>query len=481
MNLRQPNEDLFDSSRMSFGEHLEELRKVLVWALYGLIPASIIGFYFAEDIVQILNQPLRNAIAEYKDYDAKQELIKRNGFIPPEYLGRMDQEGLLPRQVYMDPGQMLAMLQEVIPDLGSKVELDSYGFKSSDFNRDRLVALCKRLSSQSGGDVATNIKLTAMWKLIPESEQAVIKTVSTLSQPTVADLNKVVEIFNRLSKVDKLSDDEAFKEELTEAQSGFMAMFLGPQKPKPLAKMKTLLSESYDSTINRRLNRALIFAAFPDQMSPIGQDVLPVEIWEKYEFEPQSLGVSEGFLVWLKAGIFTGLTLAGPWIFFQLWSFVATGLYPHEKKYIHLFLPISIVLFISGVLLAFFFVFQPVLGFLFSFNRAMGIEPDMRINDWLSFVMFLPLGFGTAFQLPLVMLFMNRIGLFQIADYLSKWRIAVMIIFVLAMFLTPADPISMLLLAVPLTGLYFLGIGLCKWMPRAENPYGEDAAAVADA
>ena len=102
----------------------------------------------------------------------------------------------------------------------------------------------------------------------------------------------------------------------------------------------------------------------------------------------------------------------------------------------------------------------------------------MRINDWLSFVMFLPLGFGIAFQLPLVMLFMNRIGLFEVEDYLAKWRVAVMIIFVLAMFLTPADPISMMLLAVPLSLLYFLGIGMCKWMPRSENPFGEDAVAV---
>ena len=211
-------------------------------------------------------------------------------------------------------------------------------------------------------------------------------------------------------------------------------------------------------------------------MPPLKADLFTIEIWENGEFKPQSLGVAEGFTVWLKAGLFTSLVLSGPWIFFQLWSFVATGLYPHEKKYIHVFLPISIFLFVAGVLLAFYFVFQPVLGFLFSFNRAMGIAPQMRINDWLSFVMFLPLGFGLAFQLPLVMLFMNRIGLFTIEDYLSKWRIAVLVIFVLAMFLTPADPVSMLLLAIPLTFLYFLGVAMCRWMPRNENPFGEGEA-----
>jgi sec-independent protein translocase protein TatC len=105
----------------------------------------------------------------------------------------------------------------------------------------------------------------------------------------------------------------------------------------------------------------------------------------------------------------------------------------------------------------------------------MGIAPQMRINDWLSFVMFLPLGFGIAFQLPLVMLFMNRIGLFTVEVYMSKWRIAVMVIFVIAMLLTPADPISMLLLAVPLTFLYFLGVAMCRWMPTPTNPFGEES------
>lgn len=153
--------------------------------------------------------------------------------------------------------------------------------------------------------------------------------------------------------------------------------------------------------------------------------------------------------------------------------FVAAGLYPHERRYIHLYLPISLFLFLAGILLAYFGVFKPVLMFLFTFNASMGIDPQPRIGEWLTFVMILPLGFGIAFQLPLVMLFLNRIGLLSIEAYLSKWRIAVLVIFVISMLLTPADPISMLMLAAPLTVLYFGGILLCKWMPRSRNPFQE--------
>ena len=118
-------------------------------------------------------------------------------------------------------------------------------------------------------------------------------------------------------------------------------------------------------------------------------------------------------------------------------------------------------------------VFEPVLNFLFSFNRSLGIDPDPRINEWLGFVLLLPVGFGIGFQLPLVMLFLERIGVFTVRSYLAQWRVAVLVIFVLAAMLTPPDPYSMLLMAFPLTFLYFGGILLCKLLPRKPNPFGE--------
>ena len=139
----------------------------------------------------------------------------------------------------------------------------------------------------------------------------------------------------------------------------------------------------------------------------------------------------------------------------------------------HIFLPFSIGLFLAGAALAFFVVFRFVLAFLLSFYDWMGIDPDARISDWLTFVLILPLGFGISFQLPLVMLFLERIGIFTTSIYLSNWRISVLVICFIAMILTPSDPYSMMLMAVPLVGLFFFGIMLCKWMPRRTTPFGE--------
>ena len=208
-----------------------------------------------------------------------------------------------------------------------------------------------------------------------------------------------------------------------------------------------------------------------------GSNLVPIFFWRRIaddtRVQTKSLNAHEAFAIYIKAALLVGALLASPWIFYQIWSFVAAGLYKHERYYVHVFLPFSLGLFFAGAALAFFFVFEPVLTFLFSFNKSLGIDPDPRISEWLGFVLILPLGFGVSFQLPLVMLFLERIGIFDVHAYLSRWRIAILVIFVLSMFLTPADPTSMLLMAAPLTVLYFGGVLLCKYMPRRKSPYDE--------
>ena len=175
-------------------------------------------------------------------------------------------------------------------------------------------------------------------------------------------------------------------------------------------------------------------------------------------------------MIYLKASVMAGVLISSPWIFYQLWNFVAAGLYPTERRFVRIFLPISLALFFTGAAFCFFVIFGFVLDYLFGFNRSLGISPDPRINEWLGFAIFLPIGFGLSFQLPLVMLFLNRIGVMSVENYLTKWRIAVLVIFVVAMVLTPADPVSMLAMALPLTALYFGGIMICRWAGPRKTP-----------
>ncbi len=250
---------------------------------------------------------------------------------------------------------------------------------------------------------------------------------------------------------------------------------LGLMTEERLVDPRTL-AESLAEVFPQTIDKSALPKRTPGQALRL-EDLVRLRMYYSVEDDPRvrvvGLGVQEPFVVYMKAAFVSGAVLASPFIFYFVWQFVAAGLYPHEQRYVHIFLPFSLGLFLAGAALAFFVVFKFVLAFLFTFFDWMGIDPDPRITDWLTFVLFLPLGFGISFQLPLVMLFLERIGIFTIATYLGNWRISVLVICVIAMVLTPSDPYSMVLMAAPLVLLYFFGIALCKMMPRRTTPFGE--------
>ena len=377
----------------------------------------------------------------------------------------------------MDPGQLVKTLRELSPGFLNDVDLTPYQFTTSNFRRSSIPDLCEDFSTH--GELTNSEQQLVqdrqkyLWEILSSDDQSRIRDLADTMDITDEEMEDFLAIMNRLANETEITKAEIFAPMLVEPEYSIWDTFKKKNRDT-LPKMHTKLTERYDSDLNRRVNRVVIARQFPEQVGTLKLDLVPLVIWEDTEVKPQSLTATEPFMIWIKAGVVSGLILASPFVFVQLWSFVAAGLYGHERKYVYLYMPISMLLFFAGIGLAFFFVFEPVLDFLFTFNAQMGIEPIPRVNDWLSFVMFLPLGFGLAFQLPLLMLFFNRIGVFEIEAYLSKWRVAIMVIFFLSMLLTPADPISMILLAVPLTLLYFAGIAMCKWMPQGRNPYGSD-------
>jgi sec-independent protein translocase protein TatC len=187
-----------------------------------------------------------------------------------------------------------------------------------------------------------------------------------------------------------------------------------------------------------------------------------------------SLTVTEPFMTYFKVSMYSGVILASPWIFYQLWMFVAAGLYRHEKKYVYLYLPLSLGLFLGGVALCEFLALPLGVHYLLSFNAWLGVEPELRLSDWLNFAVMMPLIFGVAFQTPLVMLFLERLGIVRLEVYTKNRRIAVFILAVVAALLAAApDALNMLMLALPMWGLYELGILLCRFAPRPKEDIEE--------
>ncbi len=184
-----------------------------------------------------------------------------------------------------------------------------------------------------------------------------------------------------------------------------------------------------------------------------------------------TLKVEEGFMAYMKVCFFAGLLLASPWVFYQLWLFIAAGLFPHERKYVHVYLPMSVGLFLLGAMAGYFYAFPLMLDFLIGFNEWLGIGLEPRLSEYISLAMLMPLMFGVSFQLPLVMVFLERIGVCSVETYKENWRIAVLVISIASMVLTTSpDPWSMLLMMFPLLLLYVLGIFMCRF--RLDPPAG---------
>jgi sec-independent protein translocase protein TatC len=195
----------------------------------------------------------------------------------------------------------------------------------------------------------------------------------------------------------------------------------------------------------------------------------------EHQYRLIGLTVQEGFMTWMKVSFVAGLVLSSWWVILQLWLFVAAGLYPHERKYVYVYLPFSTILFLGGAAFCFFCVFPFVLDFLLAFSESMKVQNQIRLAEWIDFAIMLPVMFGISFQLPLVMLFLERLSIFEVKDFTEKRRIAIFIITVISMVLTPAEPYSMVMMMLPLIVLYEMGIWICRWFPKAQ-PFDDDDA-----
>lgn len=182
------------------------------------------------------------------------------------------------------------------------------------------------------------------------------------------------------------------------------------------------------------------------------------------------VGPLEGIMAFLKLGVTAGILLALPIIIYQVWAFIFPALNREEKRFaVPLFL-IIVAFFTIGAVFAYFIVVPVVLQFSAQLFPEM---PNMwDLENYLSLVTKLILGFGIAFELPIVMAFLSRIGVINARGFREKQNYALLGICVMSALLTPADPWSMLLMAIPLFILYQLGIFFAYLVEKEQEVYG---------
>ncbi len=185
--------------------------------------------------------------------------------------------------------------------------------------------------------------------------------------------------------------------------------------------------------------------------------------------------MTEAFFTSMKVSFFAGLFLTFPFLLWQVWLFIAPGLYKNERRAFLPFLVATPVLFFIGGAILYYLVLPMALPFFLGFQTTsaetgLPIQLEARISEYLNFVMGLVFAFGLCFQLPILLALMGKAGMIT-AETLSKWRkYAIVIIFIVAAILTPPDILSQILLAVPLLVLYELSIFLVRHVQKPAKP-----------
>jgi len=177
---------------------------------------------------------------------------------------------------------------------------------------------------------------------------------------------------------------------------------------------------------------------------------------------------AEAFFSHIKISIVAGLFLVSPYVFAQIWGFIAPGLYSHERKWMIPMAVISALFFTAGGMFGYFVVFPFGFEFFASFSTG-GIQFTPKLNEYLSFCLKLLFAFGFVFELPLFIFFLARMGMVSSSGLRKKRKYAILIGFIMAAVLTPPDPFTQCLMAGPLIILYELGIWVAYFFGKKEK------------
>lgn len=184
-----------------------------------------------------------------------------------------------------------------------------------------------------------------------------------------------------------------------------------------------------------------------------------------------AIEVTETMSVFMRVALLGGLILALPWIIIQLLAFVSKGLKAGEKRGIYLVMPFAVILFLAGVAFAFYVMLPASLAF---FQEIIAVSTSIRIKSYISFVTNLLFWIGVSFQLPLIFFVLTKVGLVNARMLIKGWRVAIVVIAVLAAVITPTgDPINMLIFMLPLFVLYLLSILLSVMARKTAKPQSE--------
>lgn len=178
------------------------------------------------------------------------------------------------------------------------------------------------------------------------------------------------------------------------------------------------------------------------------------------------LGITDAFVLYVKVALLAGLFLASPFVLYQVWRFVSPGLYTRERRYAFPFIFFGTLFFVGGGAFGYLVAFPFALEFLIEMGEA--FDPQITVERYYRFLMYIILGLGLMFQLPIIIFFLARMGVVTPRFLMRHFRWAVLIIFVIAAIVTPTpDVVNLCIFALPTIALYLLGVAAAALVPKS--------------
>lgn len=230
-----------------------------------------------------------------------------------------------------------------------------------------------------------------------------------------------------------------------------------------MIQKKMTLMEHFSELRRRLLWCAFIFLMsfiFGWYVAPWVQEFLTMPLLNVWDGNLLYNAITDGLMIRLSLSMVVALIVLIPVVLWHVWAFVAPGLKKNEKKFIWPLMIASPILFLIGAAFAFYILFPFVFGFFIELNKSSNVPAIVlpAVRDYLSFAISLLKVFGVAFQLPILMIFLNRIGVLPRSRVVAMRRYAIILVVVVAAVLTPPDIVSQVLLAVPMWLLFELSV-----------------------
>jgi len=202
------------------------------------------------------------------------------------------------------------------------------------------------------------------------------------------------------------------------------------------------------------------------------------------EPELQALAMMDVFITDVRVAVAGGIFVATPVIFYQLWMFISPGLYRKEKRFAIPFVSASVMMFLMGASFCYLLVLPWTIQWLFGYGQSTsGGTPviyNLTLNDYIRDTTKILVAFGSVFEFPLLAAFLSAAGVIDHMTLLRFWKVAVVIMFVIAAFLTPPEPVSQMMMAIPMILLFFLSVGIAYVLSRPHRRSREEALARID-